>query len=387
MITRLLSLLTLLGTLILSAIGVAFGADVEKHAFLGVMPGEVTSEIATEYGVHAGEGVLVEGISSDSPAEKIGLRENDIITSVNGGSITGPEEFRGKIAKMNPGDKVELTYVRGGKQKTVSVELSAREENSFGFLSPKMMNIPQPPRAPRPPREEMRKEVRERHEAHAPKAERVAFAGIVAQNLSEGLAKYFKVEKGALVSEVVEDSPADKAGLKAGDIITRIGKEDIEDEGDVREAIHDLKPGDKVDFVIMRDGNQQTISVTLGEQEMPDLGENSLDFDLHDLKGLEGMHFDGVNEEQMRELENKLKDIKIKIENLDSNDIHIEAWPDNPRIRIEKYLIGPVRYNDHRWQHSILMAKYRLMAGLDELKADFGRLRDQLVQFGNELFG
>lgn len=379
MITRLVSLITLLWTLSLSALGVAFGAEKDKPGFLGVVPGEVTSEIAAEYGVRPGEGVIVEGISSNSPAEKVGLRENDIIILVNNSGVTGPEEFRSKIAKMNPGDKFELTYVRGGKQKSATVELTSREGREFGFMSPKG---PRSPRAPRPPRA-----MRERGEERELRMEKVAFAGVIPQNLSEGLAQYFKVKEGALIAEIVEDSPADKAGLKAGDVIIRIGDDDIEDEGDVREAIRDRKPADRVDFVIVRDGQQQTIAVTLGEQEMPDLGENFMEFDLPDLHALEGMHFEGMSEEQMRELHNQLIDLKIEIEGLDPMDIHIEQLPDYPRFHIEKHIIGPVRYDGHGWQRSFELVKNRFKAEFNKLSKDFARLREQLVDLGNELMG
>src|SRR3972149_7699684 len=101
MLSRLLSLVVLVVPLAFSAVGDAVGKD--KSAFLGVVPGEVTSEIADEYGVRPGEGVLVEGVSSESPAEKIGLRTNDIIISFNSASLTGPEEFRNRIRKLEPG--------------------------------------------------------------------------------------------------------------------------------------------------------------------------------------------------------------------------------------------------------------------------------------------
>jgi len=261
-------------------------------------------------------------------------------------------------------------------------------------------------REPRAPREPYESRVpREPHEA--PQAEKVAFAGLIAQDLSEGLRSYFKVDKGALVAEVVGDSPADKAGLKAGDVIIRIGSEDIEDEGDVREAIHERKPGDRVDFIVVRDREQQTFTVTLGEQEMPDLG--TLDFNIPGLERLKemrivapndkqmqaleeklnGMDWQALapNEEQMRALEEKLKEMELKLDDMEPLDIHIEQLPDNGRIHIEKYMIGPVRNDGYGWQRSWQIVRERFKSEFAGLSQDFARLRDELVALGHELMG
>ena len=387
MLSRLLSLIVLVASLGFSAVGDALGKD--KSAFLGVVPGEVTSEIADEYGVRPGEGVLVEGVSSESPAEKIGLRINDIIVSFNSATITGPEEFRNKLRKLEPGDKADIVYVRGGKQKTATVELASREDREFGFFGDDFMkNVPHPPKAPRAPRPEGRHDWNFKWNEER---EKVAFAGIFTQSLSEGLAAYFSVKEGALISEVVEDSPADKAGLKAGDVIIKIGDDEIEDEGDVRDAIHDYDPGDKVDFVVVRGGKQETISVTLGEQENTDLGDLHINLEgLESLRALEGLKDApelAPTEEQLEDLERKLEELQIHIDDLEPMDIRIEQLPDAPRIHIEKYKLGPVRNDERGWQRQWQRLANRVKAEFHELTEDFARLRDELLDLGHELMG
>jgi membrane-associated protease RseP (regulator of RpoE activity) len=241
----------LMTALLLSAVPAAW-ADEDEAPFLGIYPGEVTSDIAADYGVKAGEGILVQDVVPGTPADKAGFRENDVITRVNDAVITGPAELRTQLKKHKPGDTVNITYLRGGQTKTVAVKLGRQGEgpemSGERDLGRKlfMQGYPWQWRTERG-------------------GKKVAFAGVVTQSLSEGLAKYFKVEKGALISEVDSDSPAEKAGLKAGDVIVKIGSEDIEDEGDVAEAIRAKQPGDTVDFVIYRDGQKMTIKVTLGE--------------------------------------------------------------------------------------------------------------------------
>lgn len=394
MLSRLVSLLMVLFTLVFSALGVAFGKDKGEQAFLGVVPAEVTSDIAGDYGVRPGEGVRVEGVSPDSPAQKLGLRENDIIVSVNSAGITGPEEFRHKIGKMKPGDTIELVYVRGGKQKTATVELSSREDREFGFFGRELPETPMSPKSPRAPRARVFEWRSDQDQERGEKGEKVAFAGIVTQSLSEGLAAYFKVKEGALISEVVAESPADKAGLKAGDVIIRIGGDDVEDEGDVREAIHEHKPGDHVDFVVMRDGQEVTVAVTLGEQEGFDLGDLNIHLKgLESLKALEALKDApelGPSDEQMKELERKLEELDIQIEGLDPMDIHIDSAPDAPGIHIQDHSVSPVdntNSNHFRWRESLRHIREIVSAELHQLQSDFARLRDELVDLGHELMG
>ncbi len=388
MVSRLISLIMLTLTLVFSALGVAFGKDKEAQAFLGVVPGEVTSEIADQYGVRAGGGVLVTGISPDSPAQSIGLRENDIIITFNSSNITGPEEFRNAVGKMKPGASADLVYMRGGKQRTATVELASRQDREFGFFGRELPDAPMPPKSPRAPRAHVFEWRSDDDKDH----EKVAFAGIITQSLSDGLAEYFKVKEGALIAEVVKDSPADKAGLKAGDVIVKIGGDDVSDEGDVREAIHERKPGENVDFVVMRDGKEMTIAVTLGEQESTDLGDFNFDFrNLESLKALEALKDApelGPTDEQMKELERQLEELDIQIQGLDPMDIHFDAAPDAPGIHIQDHSISPVNNSGHfNWRESLKHVRDIVSAELHQLQNDFARLRDELVDLGNELMG
>lgn len=99
--------------------------------------------------------------------------------------------------------------------------------------------------------------------------EKAGFLGVQIQDLSEQLSEYFKVKNGngVLVSEVVEGSPADKTGLKAGDIILKVDDEDIENAGDLTRTIRSYKPESKVSISVIRDGKKKKLKATLGEAE------------------------------------------------------------------------------------------------------------------------
>ena len=96
-----------------------------------------------------------------------------------------------------------------------------------------------------------------------------AFLGVHIQDLTEQLRKYFKVEdeSGVLVSEVVEDSPAEKGKVKAGDIIIKVEDQPIDGPRSLQRIIRSYKPKDKVKLTLKRNGRKKTISITLGEQE------------------------------------------------------------------------------------------------------------------------
>lgn len=87
--------------------------------------------------------------------------------------------------------------------------------------------------------------------------------GIQMQELDEDLAEVLGVKKGVVVSQVMEKSPASKAGLKSGDVLTKIGKTTVEDPGEVREAVLDQKIGDKVTLTVVRDGKTMEVPVVL----------------------------------------------------------------------------------------------------------------------------
>jgi len=122
------------------------------------------------------------------------------------------------------------------------------------------------------------------------------FLGVHIQDLTGQLAEYFKIKdgKGVLVSEVVEDGPADKAGLKAGDIITKIDDKDISTTAELSDAVREYAPESKVTVSVLRDGKSKNFKATLGEAnvdmflahhnfEMPKMPEME-NFDFHALE-------------------------------------------------------------------------------------------------------
>jgi membrane-associated protease RseP (regulator of RpoE activity) len=102
---------------------------------------------------------------------------------------------------------------------------------------------------------------------------RRGYLGIGLTDLTPELRSHFGVPEGAgvMVSHVDEGSPADKAGIKVGDIVTRLDGKDLESSWDVRARVRDYKDGEQVPVEVWRNGKAQTLSVTVAERERPEI--------------------------------------------------------------------------------------------------------------------
>jgi hypothetical protein len=163
--------------------------------------------------------------------------------------------------------------------------------------------------------------------------EKAGYLGVQIQDLSAQLGEHFKVKdgKGVLVSEVVKDSPAEKAGLKAGDIVTKVNDKEIENAADLTNTIRSYDPETKVSVSVIRDGKKKNLEATLGESEnsfmyqFGDLGElgdkQKMMLKMHP-EGLDDFEFHGFpfdKEElkaEMNELREELKKMKEELKEL-----------------------------------------------------------------------
>lgn len=243
---------------------VAVLAGDEGPSWLGVETHEVTAENVKELKLPAERGVVVGGVTPDSPAAKAGLKENDVITEVNGQRVEGSAQFRRIIHEIPAGRTVQLGVWRDGHAQTLSATLAKAEElhrtwmgaapGAFTFRMPKV-EIPDMPRI------DLNGDMMIFPGAHAR-------LGIDAEDISGQLGSYFGAPdgEGILVRSVNSGSPAEKAGLKAGDVITTLNGERIRTVGDLREKLA-AKPDEKqVKLGVLRNKSQVTLNVDLPER-------------------------------------------------------------------------------------------------------------------------
>ena len=241
-------------------------------------------------GVAVGENektqVVVESVDPESPAEMAKLKEGDVILAIDGKAITSGSVFVSEIRSRKPGQDIDLKIEREGKTIGLKAKLgeypeaeAKRElEARFPRLFPPMPPVPAQPGKPgEAPFEskEYRVVTPPREPGAWPMWEKRKFVGLYLEPLNKELLDYFGVKEGSglLVNKLTKDGPADKAGLKVGDVIVRADGRKVESVGDLSELIQDKKKGDKVKFDIIREKKPMAVEVEVGEEEGQSLSE------------------------------------------------------------------------------------------------------------------
>ncbi|NNE97944.1 MAG: PDZ domain-containing protein [Pyrinomonadaceae bacterium] len=246
--------------------------------YLGIHMGEVTKNNYSKYGLKDTRGVAVEKVLKDSPAEKAGLQKNDVIVRFNGEAVTSMRKLSRLISEVAPDHKVSITVLRSGSEQDLSATMGKRDTLSFANTGGRYrtLRVPGVPGIPRSPEAPMRIPFPE-GKLWAPSVWRMSSSrtlGVTVTTLTDQLRVYFGVEKdsGLLVKSVKKDSPAAKAGLKAGDVITKIDGKPVKNTFDISRALSSKKEG-AVDLTYVRDKRSNTVKVTPEKREITPRGE------------------------------------------------------------------------------------------------------------------
>jgi serine protease Do len=206
------------------------------RAWLGVSLDDVSAARARELGLARPEGVQVDSVIADSPAEHAGLRADDLILAMDGKAAENVSRFRNRVSLCRPGQHVALGVLRGGRTQTMSVELGRYpDEVAVARDQPEYRG-----------------------------GMEFAEIGVQVHQLNPELRRQFELEPevaGVLVALVVPETPADRAGLQAGDLIVAVNRKSIASLGDFQSAVERTHAGRDLVFRVKRGG--QSILVTL----------------------------------------------------------------------------------------------------------------------------
>ena len=212
-----------------------------RGGFLGVGIQEITAERAKALRLPEEAGVEVTRVSSGSPAERAGILAGDVILRYNGMKVEGVEQLTRLVRETPVGRDTKIEISRNGATQTITATIAAPSPGrffpeGFNFSLPDMPRIIQGMRSP--------------------------MLGIEAEALEGQLAQYFGVSEGVLVRSVAKDSSAEKAGIRAGDVILKVEDSKVETPGELTGRLRRLT-GRSANIALMREKRELTVTVNM----------------------------------------------------------------------------------------------------------------------------
>ncbi len=208
------------------------------------------------------KGVLVVSVEPGGPADKAGIRSGDVISEFDSEHVRSVRQVRRLLGETPDGLTVKVAVVRDGRRLELSVTPGpAIPDREGGYaellrrgLETNTRGLPPIPRDPRSPLDRW---------PDAGWSVDTSRLGIVTQEMTPQLAEYFGAKEGVLVSSVTEGSPAARAGLKAGDIVTALNGTAVKTPIDLARAIRALPAGQEVALTVVRDRQTMAVRITL----------------------------------------------------------------------------------------------------------------------------
>lgn len=208
-------------------------------------------------------GAKINEVSKGSPAEKAGLKKDDIITNVNDEKITGPKDLYDAIGKYKPSDKVQISILKNGAKTKLTAELEKNKAQSFSYSMPNQGITIEPNFVPSTPRGRGNNGT-QRFGFELPQMPELNnfFGNIEKPKLGISV-EDVEENEGVKISSVSENSPAAKAGLKEDDIITEVNDKKVKDVDGIKPIIKAATEGTIFKFNITRNGKKTVIEVKI----------------------------------------------------------------------------------------------------------------------------
>lgn len=255
-----------------------------SNTYLGVYLENLTEQEKRDLDI--GSGVRVSMVIKNSPAEENGIQPNDIILRINDSVIHSQEQVSRIIRSYEPGEVITLDIFSDKNRKRLKVALGDLNQLSDSSL------IIQETKA--------------------------KYIGVKLQNLTDQLKEFFQAKQGVLIAEVEPESPAERADLRAGDIVTTVDESSVDSVKDFLEIIQQKQIGEEVLIEYLRQGNHYRVSVEVLETDelySIDLNNEVIFLREKDLDMSEvGRWFQSVfSDSTRRDLEKKIYDLQEEL--------------------------------------------------------------------------
>lgn len=192
------------------------------RSWLGVYIQPVEDKVARALDLSNRDGALVSDVVEDSPADKAGIKIGDVLIEFNGVKISDPSHLKNVVSSTSPGKRSKVVIVRDGDWKTINITLEELEQESQVFATNNNNNMS---------------------------------LGIEVRDISNTLAERYEIDpesNGVLVTDIVKKSNAYEAGIRVGDIITRVGTKKIASSKNFIDLVEDLKDQDSLLLLVKR---------------------------------------------------------------------------------------------------------------------------------------
>ncbi|GAB4108820.1 MAG: hypothetical protein Kow001_07470 [Acidobacteriota bacterium] len=228
--------------------------EADGAGYLGVRMRDVTAKDRDDLGLEREMGVVIESVEEDSPAARAGLQEMDVILEYGGIPVLGARQFRRLVSETPVGRTVDLKVWRARRSVDVKVEIGERkgrsriwgprEDGGFAFRIPEIPEVP------------LGDTIRFHWPGGRPRL------GISGSSLTGQMAEFLGIQesRGVLVMEVLEGTPAEKAGLRAGDVITAVNGKPVDSPEELSSALGE----GKVKLDVDRRGQKLSLEADLG---------------------------------------------------------------------------------------------------------------------------
>jgi serine protease Do len=228
--------------------------------YLGVGVRDVDSDSAKKFNLKEVRGVEITSVDENSPASKAGLKDGDVVLEYNGQPIEGRAQLTRMVTETPVGRTAKLGVWRNGSMQTLTATIEEKKGSALmagggGFMMPDMRQL-----------EELRN-------MKIPEIDIPSFSmtyqspvlGIMGEPLAheEQLAEFFGVKDGVLVKAVTKNSAAEKAGIKAGDVIVKVDDTTISSTQNITKALRDARSKKSVTVVVVRQKKEMPLTVTV----------------------------------------------------------------------------------------------------------------------------